>query len=143
PELPKGSVASTIARVEGLEIPDPLTAVITWSSVSTAATALDLRALWPYPAHLLAEAFQGDKQAFEALPYFTTEYVGLGAFRLTDFGQGDAQVFDRFDDYFLGRPKVDRISIRPIPDANTLLTNLQGGASDLASEHTIPPELVL
>lgn len=143
PEIPKGSSASTILRAERVETPDALTAVITWNAVSTAAAALDLRALWPYPAHLLAEPFQGDKQAFQALPYFTSDYVGLGAFRLTDFGQGDAQIFDRFDDYFLGRPRVDRIIIRPIPDANTLLTNLQGGSIDIASEQTIPHTLFL
>jgi peptide/nickel transport system substrate-binding protein len=143
PELPKGSSAPTLALIESAEVADPLTITFTWKSVFTGATALDARELWPYPSHLLAEAFQGDKQAFQALPYFTTNYVGLGPFRLVDFGIGDAQTFERFADYYLGRPKLDRVIIRAIPDANTLLTNIQAGSVDIVSEQTIPHALFL
>jgi peptide/nickel transport system substrate-binding protein len=143
PELPKGSSAPTLALIESADVLDPLTIVLTWKSIFTGATALDAREFWPYPSHLLSEAFEGDKQAFQAHPYFTTSYVGLGPFRLVDFGIGEAQTFERFDDYYLGRPKVDRVVIRPIPDANTLLTNVQAGSVDIVSEQTIPHTLFL
>src|SRR5207249_317128 len=87
--------------------------------------------------HLLGAAFVGEREAFLNLPYWTTEYVGLGPFRVTDFGLGENLVLDRFDDYFLGRPRVDRILVRIIPDLNTLLTNLEAGAIDVATESTV------
>ncbi|MBM2811304.1 MAG: hypothetical protein HW416_2063 [Chloroflexi bacterium] len=143
PDLPKGNTATVVARVERIEAPDPLTAVVTWKAVFAGAVSIDLRTLWPYPAHLLTDAFQGDKQVFPAHPYFTTDYVGLGPFRLANFGQGESQVFERFDDYYLGRPKIDRVIIRPIGDANILYANLQAGTVDVASEQTMPHSLFL
>jgi ABC-type transport system substrate-binding protein len=97
--------------------------------------------LWPLPKHLLGEAFQGDKQAFLTLPYWTTEYLHLGPFRLVDYGMGEHPVFSRFDDYFLGRPKVSTIVIRIIPDGNTLFANLQSRALDIVAEDSIPDDL--
>ncbi|MBM2811213.1 MAG: hypothetical protein HW416_1972 [Chloroflexi bacterium] len=140
PEL-QSSLSGAGQRIETIDTPDPQTAVITWKSVFYRAMVIESRDLWPYPQHLLADAFEGDKDAFRSLPYFTTEYVNVGPFRLVDFGLGEHQVFDRFDDYFLGRPKADRMIIRTIPDPNVALANLTAGAVDIVSEKTLPLDL--
>ena len=50
---------------------------------------------------------------FLDLPYFTEQYVNLGPFRLVDFGLGQNMVFERFNDFYLGRPKISRIVTHP------------------------------
>lgn len=89
------------------------------------------------PKHLLEGPFQRDKAAFVNLPYWTTEYIHTGPFRLVDF-QGETQVFERFDAYFLGRSKVDRIVYRAISDPNAVLSNLKAGALDIVTEGVLP-----
>ncbi|MBM2810586.1 MAG: hypothetical protein HW416_1345 [Chloroflexi bacterium] len=139
----QSGTASLNRQVESVRAPDPLTAVVTWRTTFYRALDMSYRTLWLYPRRLLGEALEGDREAFEAQPYFTTQYVHLGPFRLVDFGLGEQQVFERFDGYFLGRPKIDRIIIRSIQDGNAMLANLKAGAIDMASESTLPGEVVM
>jgi len=138
---PEASLASR--QIERIDAPDPLTAVITWQTTFFKHLELNISELWPYPEHLLRDAPRGDRESFLNLPYWTSEYVHLGPFRLVDYGFGETQVFERFDGYYLGRPKVDRIVIRSIGDPNTLFANLQAGTVDIASEETLPTELAI
>lgn len=142
PEL-LSSISPAIWHADAVEAEDPLTATITWKTTFFRALQLGHRNFWPFPEHVLAQHFDGDKQAFRGLPYFTTEYVHLGPFRLVDYGMGEQQVFERFDGYFLGRPKVDTIVLRTISDANSLLANLKAGTIDMASEKTLPGDLAV
>lgn len=127
-----------IPFTDTVEAPDPLTLVITWKNTYYRALDLGHREFWPFPRHILAGPMLGDRDAFLAHPFFTTEYVNLGPFRLVDYGLGENQVFERFDDYFLGRPKVDTIIIRTIGDPNTIIANLRAGAVDIAVEKSLP-----
>lgn len=141
PDIPSDQV-TLLRNIERIEAPDRLTVVITWRTTYFQSLRIGPRdGLWPLPRHLLAEAFEADKQAFLNLPYWATDYVHLGPFRLVDFGLGENLSFERFDDYFLGRPRMDRIVIRIIPDANTLFANLQGGAVDIVTEDALPDDL--
>jgi peptide/nickel transport system substrate-binding protein len=142
PALP-GERSAQARSIETIVASDPLTAVITWKTTFYRALQLDLRELWPLPGHLLAEPLAQDKQAFQNLPYWTTEYIHLGPFRLADFGLGQTLVFERVDDYFLGRPKLDRIIIQVMTDANTVLANVKTGTVDVTTEQSMPPDLVL
>lgn len=144
PEIPVSGSAEVVNRlIEAIETPDPLTAVIRWKTSYFRALELGHRELWLLPKHLLGEAFEGDKNVFLTLPYWTRDYVQLGPFRLVDFGLGEHMVFERFDDYFLGRPRLSRIIIRSISDPNTLMANLSAGAIDMVSEKTLPLDLFL
>ncbi len=127
-------------RVEAL---DPLTVRITWPTTYYRALNLGHRDLWPFPKDLLGEAFQGDKDAFLDLPYFTEQYVSLGPFRLVDFGLGQNMVFERFDDFYLGRPKISRIITRTIEDPNTALAHLKAGAVDVIPEQALNADAAL
>ncbi len=101
------------------------------------------RDLWPFPKDGLAEAFQGDKQAFLDHPYFTDQYVNLGPFHLVDYGFGHNQVFERFDDFFLGRPQdqPDRLANHRRP--NAALAQLNAGAVDLILEQALGADVAL
>ncbi len=85
----------------------------------------------PLPKHLLESTFVNDRQAFQALPYWSSEYVGTGPFKLRQFNPGASVVLAANDEYALGRPKLDEIEVRFILDANTLVTNLLANSVEL------------
>src|SRR5437867_3721560 len=74
----------------------------------------------PLPKHLLEAAYLENKAGFTDLPYWTTGFVSSGPFRVKDWVSGSHLVLEAFDDYVLGRPKLDEIQVRFILDANTL-----------------------
>jgi len=133
-----------VTLLQNMEALDRSTVLMTWPN--TFAKALDLGAdkFWIYPKHILGEPFatmEGD--AFMAQPFFTTNYIGNGPYKVVDWGLGETQVLEAFDGYFLGKPKIDRITIRTIGDVNTLLVNLESRALDMTSEKTLPTDLFL
>jgi peptide/nickel transport system substrate-binding protein len=67
-------------------------------------------------------------EAVIAQPYFNTEYVGLGPFKVGRWESGSYVEFAAFDQYFLGRLKLDTIRVQFIPDSNTMLANLNAKA---------------
>lgn len=122
--------------MESATTPDPLTFVVRWSQVDV--RALEARALTPMPKHLLEELYlAGDKDSFVNSPRFTTEFIGLGAYRLTNWERGSQLELTRFDDYFLGRPPLDKVIARIIPDASAMTANILAEAVDLV----LPPSI--
>jgi peptide/nickel transport system substrate-binding protein len=80
------------------------------------------------PRHILEQPFRDlDAGAFTSLPFWTTQYVGLGPYRLTDWEPGAFLLAAAFDNYALGRPKIDRIKIMFITDPQTALANMLAG----------------
>jgi len=135
--------ATSVRNMESMEAPDPLTLVITYKSTYYQASTLVLQDFWPVPRHVLGDALQGDTEAFLNHPYWTTEYIQMGPFRLVDYGLGESIAFERFDNYFLGRPNLDRVILRAIPDPNTLFANVRAGTVDMATELSLPPDLLV
>jgi peptide/nickel transport system substrate-binding protein len=86
----------------------------------------------PLPTHLLREAFQrGDRHTFENHPFWTSEFIGLGPYRLTRWERGSFIEGQAHDQYFLGRPKVDRLIIRYYGDVNGMIAALLAGDLDV------------
>src|SRR5579871_1848872 len=91
--------------IEQVDVVDSTTAVIHWKTTYYNTLFLDFRSFWPLPEHLLGTAFDEDSpDAFLAEPYFTTDYVNTGPFRLVDWGLGQDMTFERYPGYFLGLP---------------------------------------
>ena len=126
--------------------PDDHTLIVTWRQPYYLADSLGLRAFWPLPAHLLERDYntlaveQKDAAAFLARPYWTSEYVHVGPFKLTEFVPQVQAVFDTVDGYFLGRPKVDRMVVKQFADGNTVYANVLAGAIDLGIDNIIDDE---
>ena len=102
--------------------PDPQTLVIQWASPYPYADALVASQFPPLPAHLLAPALEAVRNgttgadAFENLPFWRTDYVGAGPFRITRWEQGAFIEAQAFDGHALGRPHLDRLIVRVVPD---------------------------
>jgi peptide/nickel transport system substrate-binding protein len=127
--------------IEEILTPDARTFVIRWQRPFADAAILaqeETRGLPPLPRHLLQAAYdRADWDAFLALPYWTTEYVHLGPYRLDHWEPGVSIDASAFDQHILGRPKIDRIRIAFINDSNTALANLVSGAIDLAADDAV------
>ncbi len=86
------------------------------------------------PRHLLEEAYLREKASFLDLPYWTSEFVGAGPYRVREWVPGVGMRLEAFDNYVLGRPKIDQIEVKYIPDANTLSANLLAGTVDVVQD---------
>src|SRR5205807_8952712 len=90
------------------------------------------------PRHVLESPMeQLTPEALVALPFWTTEYVGAGPFKVDRWEPGSFIEASAFDAHALGRPKIDRIELRFINDANTALSNMLSGALQLLADDAI------
>ncbi len=136
PEL--GQASSTpIPQIESVVAPDSRTVVFNWKRLYPQAAAMggDFQAL---PRHILEASYeQGDMIAFSNLPFWASQYVGLGPYKLDRWEPGAMIQGVAFDGHISGRSKIDRVVVRFMPDENTALTNLLAGDVHFATDRTI------
>ena len=92
------------------------------------------------PKHLLETPYLEDKEHFIEHPYWSTEFVGVGPFKLKDWQRGSHLVVEANDLFIHGRPKIDEIRVKFIPDPNTLAANILAGEVDLTMGGRISTE---
>ena len=129
-EMPfsRSRAASLISEISA---PDPQTLVVGWRQTYTLANASGPVDIPAVPAHLLSDLYsRGDKQAVINSQYWTKEFVGLGPYRLGEWVLGSHLEALAFDEYFLGRPGIDRLVFRYIGDGNVLYVSLLAGEVD-------------
>jgi peptide/nickel transport system substrate-binding protein len=118
--------------IDRIEAPDDRTMVVHWNTTYRLANALIRTELYPLPRHLLEATYRaGDYERFNNDPWWITEFVGIGPYRVTSIEHGVAVQLEAFDGYFLGRPKIDSVTWRHIADAQVTLTNLLADAIDV------------
>lgn len=84
------------------------------------------------PRHLLEELYLTDKVAFANGLHWTREFVGNGPYRIDRWDQGVELVIRAHEGFVLGPPNVPLIILKFVPDGNTIVANLLGGAVDLS-----------
>jgi peptide/nickel transport system substrate-binding protein len=130
--------SGAIGMIRDVTAPDPTTVVFRWSRPYYDANVGTPPSITALPRHLLQDLYQqGDPKAFLNSPYWTSEFVGLGPYRLTDWSLGSYTAGAAFDDYFLGRPKIDRVIVRYIPDPNAVVASLLAGDIDMFQPSTL------
>ena len=68
----------------------------------------------------------------EAAETIDTVPVGTGPFQFVEWIPGDSLTVERFEDYWIeGQPLLDRVVVKPIPDAQARLVNLRSESIDL------------
>ncbi len=127
PEFAVGA-ASPLSQMEDVLAPDESTVLIRWRTSYPEANAVYDDVLPPLPRHILEAPFrQGGQEAFIVHPFWAAEYVGAGPFSLTRWEPGAFIEGTAFQAHVLGRPKIDRIQVRFIPDENAVLANMLAG----------------
>jgi peptide/nickel transport system substrate-binding protein len=128
-------------HISGFDTPDDTTLVVKWKDRFPGANSLFATQLPPMPRHLLEESFKAGKfDEINNSSYWNKNYVQAGAFKVVDFVPGDHVEFAANDRYFLGRPKVDRIIWRIIPDSNTLLAAVLANEVDVTTRAALTIE---
>lgn len=125
PQLPGSGRADLLQSAQAA---DATTFVVRWSG--TYVDAGRANELEPIPRHLLGDAYRTGKDAFLNSSWFTTDFIGLGAYRLAHWEPGAQMEFASFDQYFLGRPSLDSVIVRFIGDPNALVAAILSGAID-------------
>jgi peptide/nickel transport system substrate-binding protein len=77
------------------------------------------------PKHILGSLPDINTAPYNSLP------IGIGPFRYTAWKRGDSVELEANPYYWRGRPKLDRVIFKILPDRNTVLAQLQTGELDL------------
>lgn len=123
--------------VESVEAPDPSTITVRWRQPFIEAPTLfnsDLNGtnIWfPLPKHLLEKPYAEDRANFINLSYWSEDFVGTGPYKLRQWVRGSHVVLEANDRYALGRPKIDEIEVRFMPDETTAAARILAGGADL------------
>ncbi len=130
--------SAPLNQMQDVTAADARTVLIRWRRPYPRANVLQEEEFQPLPRHLLEAALEADQgEAFATRPFWTTEYVGLGPYRLERWDAGSSIDAVAFDGHALGRPKIDRMRLRFIGDSNTVLANLLAGEAHLTLPYTI------
>jgi peptide/nickel transport system substrate-binding protein len=129
---PKNTVASTFPydKLEKVEAPDPKTVVMTFKEPFAAWQAT----LWHglLPAHILRPVFEKEGTIDNA-EWNRAPTVGCGPFVFKEWESGSFIRFVANENYWLGRPKIDEIFIRIVPDDASQVAALKAGDADLGT----------
>ncbi len=131
--LPSGTGSEL--GLESVKVIDDRTFVAHWKQVNV--TVNSGSGLVPLPKHLLNDMYVNSPQTLGEQRFFTTEYVGTGPFKLTSWERGSFIDFTRFDDYYMGPAKLNRVILQIVTDPNTMVANVMAGAIDVAA----PPNI--
>ena len=121
-------------QVAKVDTPDPYTAVFRLKQpYAPAVTTLfsDNEPSPILPAHLLEREPNLNRIAFNQLP------VGTGPYKVVRWDRGQSVELIANDRYYLGKPKIARISVRVIPDENTMVNQLRTHELDLFAEASV------
>ena len=134
PEL--GVTGAPINLMESVTARDPRTLVINWKQPFVEAGSLSDRGSFPpLPRHILEPSFTaGQAEPFASHLFWTTQYVGLGPFKMDRWEPGAFIEGSAYDAHVLGRPKVDRF----VETFNTSLDRAErtGLLTDMARIYT-------
>jgi peptide/nickel transport system substrate-binding protein len=126
--------------LEGVETPDNRTIVGRWKGPYIEADSFLAASERWLPRHILEQPYTENKAQFMEQPFWTDGFVGAGPFKLKEYARGSHVLFEAFDDYILGRAKVDEIEIRFINDASTMIANVLAGAVHTTLGLSVAPD---
>ena len=124
---------SEIPDVEQVEVIDEATVRLSCAFPCPYLGSITLADLPILPQHV----WEGveDPQTVTDLP------VGTGPYRLTEYDSEQGYRFEANEDYFAGRPQVDRLVMPVIQDTSATFTALRAGELDAAAR-SVPPEIL-
>ncbi len=129
---PNNAVAtqSPYDEIASISAPDDRTVMVTFNDVYAPWAAT----LWKgiLPKHVLQPEFDA-KGSLNESSYNRTPEVGCGPFKFAEWEAGSYARFVANENYWLGRPKLDEIFIRFVPDDASQIAALKSGEGDLGT----------
>jgi len=111
-------------KIASIDTPDDRTVVLNFAEPF---------ASWPIlfdaivPKHVIEENSPGLDES-EAM----RQPIGFGPYQIVDWAVGDFIEYRAFDNYFRGRPKIDRLLIRIFPSVDALMQAVEAKEVDIA-----------
>jgi peptide/nickel transport system substrate-binding protein len=116
---------SNVEKISSVEVVDPHTLRVTLSE-SYCPFLNDLTFLGILPKHLLGASTNLNEDPFNLRP------IGSGPFKFVEWAKDDHVTLAANDDYWNGRPNIDRFIFRPLKDRAALIAQLKTGEVDVA-----------
>lgn len=116
-------IASNYEDITAIETPDENTVSITLKAPNVAM--LDYLTIGILPKHLL----EGKDIITDD---FNRQPVGCGPYKLTAWDEGQSITLERFDNFYLGEPKIDKVVFKIVEDTQARALQLKSGELDLA-----------
>ncbi|WBL16754.1 peptide-binding protein [Sutcliffiella sp. NC1] len=117
-----GARASDFEQIKDIQAVDPYTVQITLTEKY--APFLSTMSYHILPKHILEDVPIGDLAEH---PFNTKEPIGTGPFTFVEWKDGEYIKVEANEDYYDGRPNFDSIVYKIVPDANSLMVQLQTG----------------
>jgi len=115
---------AAVGFVESVDAPDPQTFVLKLRSAFT-----------PIMHKFAMIPIISSKVPYESNKTYAATAMGTGPFKFVEYIRGDRIVLEKNPDYFVpGKPALDRITIRLVPENSTRITNLRNGTTQLLSD---------
>ena len=86
------------------------------------------------PAHLLAK-YNDDKGSLNNAPYNSLP-IGSGPFKVVEWQRGSEVRMEANPNFYLGKPKLNEVIFKIMPDENTMVTSLQTHEIDMLARGT-------
>ena len=115
--------ASNFEDVESVTVIDDTHVAIKLTAPNVAM--LDYLTMGILPEHLLA----GKDMTTDD---FNRNPVGAGPYKLAEWDFGQSIMLEKFDDFYLGTPKIDKIIFKIVPDNDVRAMQLKSGELDFA-----------
>lgn len=140
PDWPN-AIPSAVGFIGNAVAPDPQTLVLRYPRVNNGAAVAGTVEIPPIPHHLLDDQFrQSGVAGIANHPVWTLEWVGMGPYKVTSRSLGSQIDAAAFDDYVLGRPKIDRLIIKATNDASALVARVLSGDVDMVPNNMEPAQ---
>lgn len=125
------------APVETVETPDDHTAILKLSKPHPALMlAMSGQLMSIIPQHIYGDV---PIDQVKTHPRNTENVVGSGPFKLVEYKSGEHVILERFDDFFIeGRPYLDRIVMRIIPDVAARTIAYENGEIHMGAFESTP-----
>jgi peptide/nickel transport system substrate-binding protein len=117
--------------VESVEVVDPRTITVRWKEPYIQADMMFTDFALPLPRHLLLKTYLENKGGLSDLPYWSTEFIGTGPYQVREWVRDSHVTLAANQAFAPGRPQVDQITVRFIPDNNALTATVLAGGVDL------------
>ncbi|MFZ5912049.1 MAG: peptide ABC transporter substrate-binding protein [Chloroflexota bacterium] len=121
--------------VESLETPDERTVVVTFSDPYapwTASLFSGLSGISIIPAHILQPVFDAEG-TIDTAEWNKAPTVGCGPFVFEEWQSGSFARFVANENFWLGRPKLDELFFRFVPDDASMIAALVAGDGDVGT----------
>jgi ABC-type transport system substrate-binding protein len=104
---------------------------------------------WPFPfVEEMISGYDGlimcpsTHEEFGDQAFSPTHANGTGPFKLTNWIDGDRMEFTRNDDYWAGKPYLDKLVVRTVPEPSTQFAELQAGSVHIVEGITHPRNIL-